>query len=105
MLGYKRRDVVDSFWHDYNNVGFDKRYWRETSKDWYRYTSIEQDNGELIVEGLRQSSSARIPCTIPDVVMYLWMGHDKRYMCLMFHRVGDKELYVHRYIVRAYGNE
>lgn len=105
MLGYKRRIVVDSFWHDYSNAGFDKQYWREASKDWHRYTSIEQDNGELIVEGLRQSSSARIPCTIPNVVMYLWIRPDEKYMCLMFHEVGQKELYVHRYVVRAYGND
>lgn len=50
MLGYKRRDVVESFWDDYNNAGFDKRYWRETSKSCYRYSRIEQDNGELINE-------------------------------------------------------
>lgn len=105
MLGYKRRNVVNSFWYDYNDVGFDRQLWHETSKSQYRYTSIEQDNGELIVEGLRQSFSARIPCTIPNVVMYLWIRPDEKYMCLMFHEVGQKELYVHRYVVRTYRND
>lgn len=105
MLGYKRRDVVESFWDDYNNTGFDKRYWRETSKSCYRYSRIEQDNGELIVDGLRQSSIVRIPCSVHDVVLYLWTNFDKRYICLMFHEVEDKELYVHRYYVKDYRNE
>lgn len=105
MLGYKRRNVVDSFWHDYSNAGFDKQLWRETSKDWYRYTSLGQNNGELIVGGLRQSSSVRIPCSIPDVMMYLWMQYDEKYMCLMFHEVGQKEIYVYRYVSRVYGND
>lgn len=105
MLSYKRRIVVNSFWNDYNDVGFDRQLWHETSKSQYHYTSIEQDNGELIVEGLRQSSSARIPCTIHNVVMYLWIRPDEKYMCLMFHEVGQKELYVHRYVVRTYRND
>lgn len=104
MLGYKRRDVVNSFWHDYNDAGFDKQDWREASKSRYRYTNLEQDNGELIVEGLHQRSSARIPCTIPNVVLYLWIQPSRRYMCLMFHEVGQKELYVHRYAMRDYGD-
>lgn len=105
MLSYKRRNVVNSFWNDYNDVGFDRQLWHETSKSQYHYTSIEQDNGELIVGGLRQSSSARIPCTIHNVVMYLWIRPDEKYMCLMFHEAGQKELYVHRYVVRTYRND
>lgn len=105
MLSYKRRNVVNSFWNDYNDVGFDRQLWHETSKSQYHYTSIEQDNGELIVEGLRQSFSVRIPCTIHNVVMYLWIRPDEKYMCLMFHEVGQKELYVHRYVVRTYRND
>lgn len=105
MLSYKRRNVVNSFWNDYNDVGFDRQLWYETSKSQYHYTSIEQDNGELIVEGLRQSFSVRIPCTIHNVVMYLWIRPDEKYMCLMFHEVGQKELYVHRYVVRTYRND
>lgn len=105
MLSYKRRNVVNSFWNDYNDIGFDRQLWHETSKSQYHYTSIEQDNGELIVEGLRQSFSARIPCTIHNVVMYLWIRPDEKYMCLMFYEVGQKELYVHRYVVRTYRND
>lgn len=100
MLNYKRRDVVDSFWNDYNNAGFDQKCWRETSKDWYRYSTITSDNGELILEGLRQESSMRIPCAVPDVELYLWIKQNKKYMCLMFYEVGEKELYVHRYVAR-----
>ena len=105
MLGYKRRDVVDSFWDDYNNTGFDKRYWRETYKYCYRYARIEQDNGELIIDGVRQVYAVRIPCSVHDVMLYLLTGIDKRRICLMFHEVGDKKLYVHRYDVKDYRNE
>lgn len=105
MLSYKRRNVVNSFWDNYADAGFDKNDWHKASKSQYRYTSIEQDNGELIVEGLRQTSSAQIPCSIPDVKLYLWMRPDKKYMCLMFHEVEQKELYVHRYYTRNYRNE
>lgn len=105
MLGYKRRDVVDSFWCDYNNAGFNKRYWRETYKYCYSYSRIEQDNGELIIDGVRQLYTMRIPCSIHDVMLYLWTGIDKRRICLMFHKVGCKELYVYRYYVKDYRNE
>lgn len=59
----------------------------------------------MAVGGLRQSSSVRIPCSIPNVMMYLWMQYDEKYMCLMFHEVGQKEIYVHRYVSRVYGND
>jgi len=105
VLNYKRRKVVDSFWDNYNDVGFNKKDWREASEGQYRYTSIKQDNGELIVEGLRQTASARIPCAIPDVSLFLWTRTDKKYMCLMFHEIGQKELCVHRYYARNYRND
>lgn len=105
MLSYKRRDVVNSFWDGYSNAGFDKQHWRETSKNMYRYISLGHDNGELAIDGLRQSSTVRIPCAIPDIILYLWVQPNGRYICLMFHEVGQKELYVHRYAMRAYGND
>lgn len=47
----------------------------------------------------------RIPCSVHDVVLYLCTKFDKKYICLMFHEVGYKELYVHRYYVKDYRNE
>lgn len=105
MLNYKRRRVVDSFWDNYGCAGFNREDWRETSKDQYRYTNIEQDNGELIVDELRQTSSARIPCAISDISLFVWTRPDKKYMCLMFHEIGQNELCVHRYYARNCRND
>ena len=57
------------------------------------------------VEFANEENFFRIPCSVHDVVLYLWTKFDKRYICLMFHDVGDKELYVHRYYVKDYRNE
>ena len=57
------------------------------------------------VEFANEENFFRIPCSVHDVVLYLWTNFDKRYICLMFNEVGDKELYVHRYYVKDYRNE
>lgn len=99
MLGFVCRNVVNSFWDCYKSVGFNRDEWRETSKSRYIYHTLEQDNGQLIVEGLMQGSTLRIPCAIPNIVLYMYIRPDKRFMCLMFHEAEQKELRVYRYAI------
>ena len=56
------------------------------------------------VEFANEENFFRIPCSVHDVVLYLWNKFDKICICLMFHKVGGKELYVHRYVVKDYEN-
>ena len=96
MLLSKQNEIVNLFWGSYMNAGLNKREWKRSSADHYRFSEIADRNGRLTTDGFLQHGTFRIPCDEGNVRLYAYL-RTGAYLCIVFHEEGAEELYVYRY--------
>ena len=96
MLLSKQSEIINLFWGSYMNAGLNKREWKRSSADHYKFSEIKDRNGILTTDGFLQHDTFRIPCEDGNVRLYAYL-RTEIFLCVAFHEEGAEELYVYRY--------
>ena len=96
MLLSKQSEIINLFWGSYMNAGLNKREWKRSSADHYKFSEIADRNCRLTTDGFLQHDTFRIPCDDGNVHLYAYL-RTEIFLCVAFHEEGAEELYVYRY--------